>query len=98
MVQMPCPEQLAWGGVTKRFLMAACGTKETLQYRFRRILLPLAVAYTRFVYRRIARQKANQIDDYLSSGYSVIGIVGVDGSPSCGSGRRWTSNGRWTRS
>jgi predicted secreted protein len=27
---------------------------------------------------------AGQINNYLASGYSVIGIMGIDGSPSCG--------------
>ena len=87
MVQMPCPEQLAWGGVSKRFLLSAYGAKGMLPFRFRRIFLPLAIAYTRFVYRQIAKQTAKQIEDYLDSGYSVIGVVGVDGSPSCGLGK-----------
>jgi uncharacterized protein YbbK (DUF523 family) len=87
MVQMPCPEQHAWVGVIKRFLLAAYGTKGTSTYRFRRVLLPLILAYTRFVYRRMARQTAGKIEDYLDSGYTVIGVVGVDGSPSCGVGK-----------
>jgi hypothetical protein len=27
---------------------------------------------------------ANQIQDYLASGFEVLGVIGVDGSPSCG--------------
>lgn len=87
MVQMPCPEQLAWGGVTKKFLLTVYGAKRTFAYRFRRVLFPLVVVYTKFVYRRLARQTAEQIEDYLTSGYEVIGVVGVDGSPSCGVGK-----------
>jgi uncharacterized protein YbbK (DUF523 family) len=87
MVQMSCPEQHAWGGVTKRYLLAAYGTKGTLPYRLRRILLPLIVGYTKFVYRRMAGRTAREIEDYLASGYDVIGVVGIDGSPSCGVGK-----------
>jgi predicted secreted protein len=87
MVQTPCPEQLAWGGVSKRLLLRAYGAKGTLPFRFRQMLLPLVIAYTRFVYRRIAKQAAKQIEDYLDSGYTVVGVVGVDGSPSCGVGK-----------
>jgi predicted secreted protein len=87
MVQMPCPEQLAWGGVSKRLLLRTYGAKGTLPYHFRRILLPSILAYTRFVYRRAARRTAKQIEDYLDSGYTVVGVVGVDGSPSCGVGK-----------
>jgi hypothetical protein len=40
--------------------------------------------YTRRTYRRLARQVARQVQDYVRSGYEVLGIIGVDGSPSCG--------------
>jgi predicted secreted protein len=78
-VQMPCPEQAAWGGVLKRRLLALYGAK-----RVPRALLPIALRYTRFVYRRLARSVAAQLEDYVASGFSVLGIVGIDGSPSCG--------------
>jgi hypothetical protein len=32
----------------------------------------------------LARQVVDQVVDYLSSGFTVVDIVGVDGSPSCG--------------
>lgn len=85
-VQMQCPEQRAWGGVLKRYLLMAYGLKfrHPLIYRFSRTLLPIAVWYTRLVYRYMARQVASQIEDYLTSGFSVIAVVGIDGSPSCG--------------
>jgi predicted secreted protein len=86
-VQMPCPEQHAWGGVTKRLLLIPYGAKDTLVYRFRSLLLPLFVRYTNLVYRRLARAVADQINDYLLSGFTVIGIIGIDGSPSCGVGK-----------
>lgn len=84
MVQMPCPEQVAWGGVTKRCLLLTYGSKRSVLYRLRHILLPLALWRTRKVHRCLARMIADQIADYLDSGYAVVGIVGVDGSPSCG--------------
>lgn len=83
-VQMPCPEQHAWGGVTKRLLLTFYGAKDQLIYRFRNLFLPLFVRYTSLIYRRLARVVADQVNDYLRSGFTVIGIVGIDGSPSCG--------------
>jgi predicted secreted protein len=84
MVQMPCPEQHAWGGVTKRWLLAAYGSHSGLLYRFRGTVLRLFVLYTKLVYGRLARAVARQIADYLDSGCSVTCITGIDGSPSCG--------------
>jgi predicted secreted protein len=85
-VQMPCPEQRAWGGVLKRRLLAAYGLKRRhpLLYRLRRPLVALALRYTRWAYRRLAGRVAGEIADYLASGYTVVAVAGVDGSPSCG--------------
>jgi uncharacterized protein YbbK (DUF523 family) len=83
-VQMPCPEQQAWGGVYKRHLLRYFGSEGTLLYRMRNLVLPILLWYTRVVYRRLARQVVRQIADYTSSGFEVVGIVGVNGSPSCG--------------
>ena len=84
--QMPCPEQHAWGGVLKRRMLRAYGAQGTALYRFRRPLLRLFILYTRYVYWRLARQVAHQIADYERSGLTVVGIVGVGASPSCGIG------------
>lgn len=83
-VQLPCPEEYAWGGVLKRRLLAFYGAEASVRYRLRNVLLPLMLLYTRRAYRRLARQVAAQVEDYLASGFTVLGIVGVDGSPSCG--------------
>lgn len=84
MVQMPCPEERAWGGVRKRRLLLLYGSDRWLPAGLRRRLLTAALAYTRWVYRRLARQAAGQIADYRRSGMNVVAVVGVDGSPSCG--------------
>ena len=85
-VQLPCPEELAWGGVLKRHLLRAYGSAVAHPHAWRlgRALLPLALAHTRHVYRRIARRIAAQIADYAASGIAVVAVVGIDGSPSCG--------------
>lgn len=83
-VQMPCPEQHAWGGILKPYLLMAYGSRHTLLYRLRGLLLPIFIWYTRRVYRKLARATAAQIRDYRDSGFSAVSIVGIDGSPSCG--------------
>ncbi len=83
-VQLPCPEQHAWGGVLKRGLLLFYGSKGKLRYRFRGVILRVIEWYTHWIYRKLARMTANQIRDYETSGMAVLGIIGVDGSPSCG--------------
>ena len=85
-VQMPCPEQRAWGGVPKTWFLPVFGLRyrHRLLYPFRRIGLWAFLMYTRLVYRRLATQVARDIHDYVKSGFRVAGVVGVDGSPTCG--------------
>ena len=87
MVQVPCPEEHAWGGVRKRRLLRLYGSGRWLPGRLRRLLLPGLLAYTRWVYARLARDTARRVADYMQTGHEVAAVVGVDGSPSCGVAR-----------
>lgn len=82
--QMHCPEQRAWGGVLKRYMLPIYGSQGTLLYRLRHVLLPLFLWYTKWIYRRLAKEVVRDIEDYVRSGFEVVGVVGVGGSPSCG--------------
>jgi uncharacterized protein YbbK (DUF523 family) len=81
-VQMECPEQRVWGGVLKRRflwlidhhrLAGLSGASSRL-----------VGAYLRLRYRPIAARVIHDLEDYLESGFEVVGVVGVAGSPSCG--------------
>jgi predicted secreted protein len=82
--QMPCPEQRAWGGVRKPHLLHLYGRRPLRWRPLRLTILAVANAWTKRVYRRLARRVAHDIADYLRSGFEVVEIVGVGGSPSCG--------------
>jgi predicted secreted protein len=84
-IQMPCPEKIAWGGVLKPRLWSILDLARSLRFsKFQSLVLRLLLWHTRRIYRRIANQVAQQVADYQLAGCEVIGIVGVDGSPSCG--------------
>lgn len=83
-VQMKCPEQYAWGGVLKKYLWIALDSKGAIIFFIKPLLLKVFLAYTRSIYKRLARETAYMIRDYFRSGYRVLGIIGIDGSPSCG--------------
>lgn len=38
----------------------------------------------RRICREILRSTVGQVENYLNNGYEVLGIIGIDGSPSCG--------------
>lgn len=82
--QLPCPEQRAWGGVLKRRMLIAFGSGGTWRAPVVRLLLGPFTWCTRRVYARLARAIARDVKDYRRSGMEVVGVVGVDGSPSCG--------------
>jgi len=82
--QMPCPEQRAWGGVLKRFIAPVYGSAGGALDPVRGALLRAFIVWTRWAYRRLARQVARDIADYRRSGFDVVGVVGVGASPSCG--------------
>ena len=85
-VQLPCPEQRAWGGVLKKYMLLSYGLNNSgsLLNTFRNFLFPLFILHTKWVYKRLARDTVKMIVDYKNSGFDVIGIVGIDGSPTCG--------------
>ena len=83
-VQMPCPEQYAWGGVLKRRMLYAFGSAGTLRAPVVRRLAGPFVWFTRLAYHRLTGRVARQILDYRRSGMEVVAIVGVGASPSCG--------------
>jgi hypothetical protein len=80
--QMPCPEQLAWGGVLKRRLLFLYGRPWLSPVV--RLIRPGLSGYTVVRYRLLARRVARQLIGYQRSGFDVVGVVGVDASPTCG--------------
>lgn len=83
-VQMRCPEQKAWGGVLKKEILRGYNSKETLLYKLSKLSIPLFIWNTKRIYRKIAQETVNEIKDYIDSGFEVVGILGIGGSPSCG--------------
>ncbi len=83
-IQIKCPEQQAWGGIRKWVMWIPFDSKNSLIYYLLRLSMPLFLSYTHLIYRRIAVSLVDDISNYIKSGFTVMGIIGVDGSPSCG--------------
>ena len=85
LVQMPCPEQRAWGGVLKTRMLEAYGRAWLARHGGARRRVARAVTvWTRLAVAPLARRVAADVADYRRSGMTVVGIVGVGASPSCG--------------
>ncbi len=83
-VQMKCPEQWAWGGVLRKILLIVFDAKWTFPRDIKPLLIKLFIAYTRITYKKLANETFKMICDHIKSGYKIMGIIGVDGSSSCG--------------
>jgi uncharacterized protein YbbK (DUF523 family) len=83
-VQLPCPEQRAWGGVLKRSMLRLYGRPMLRRRLVRRAFVAVARRVTAFEYARLARRTAAEIADYVESGFEVVEVVGAGASPSCG--------------
>ena len=83
-VQMKCPEQKAWGGVLKKEMLQGYAIKGTLLNYFRKPYLRYFIWKTKRAHWRQAKEVVLEIKDYLDSGFEVLGIIGIKGSPSCG--------------
>jgi predicted secreted protein len=86
LVQMPCPEQRAWGGVLKTHLLALYGRGGHWagRDRRRRPVSHALTAYTRLRVTPLARRVASDLQQYQDAGMQVVAVVGVGSSPSCG--------------
>jgi hypothetical protein len=85
---IPCMERLGWGGVSRsnyfRYQPLILRYAGTPCFRFIRPFIGLWLYRYRMLCSREARKVAWQIADYTASGYSVIGIVAVNDSPTDG--------------
>jgi predicted secreted protein len=83
-IQMKCPEQIAWGGILKKYMWMSFSSKNSMIYHFRKLILPIFLTMTKKRYHKISKEVVKSIEDYLKSGFNVVGVIGIDGSPTCG--------------
>ena len=88
LLQMPCPELLALGldrQVEK-------GALTTIESEDDRVSERMNEEKPRQLCARIARDLVYQIGEYQQNGFTVLGVLGINGSPTCGVESGW-SNG-----
>ena len=84
-VQMPCPELLTLG-LDRQVDPKAITTIESEDDR---VAAMMAQPRARSMCRRIARDLANQVEQYRLNGFRVVGLLGINGSPTCGVETGW---------
>jgi predicted secreted protein len=84
-VQLPCPElmHLGWD---RRVDRQSARTIESEDTRVGRLM---SASAGRLYCRRIAEETAYQIQEYVKNSFEVCGMLGIDGSPTCGVETIW---------
>jgi predicted secreted protein len=86
LVQLPCPEML-FLGLDRRAAPTADPSIEQEDTRIGRLMsAPDGEAFC----RNLAQDILQQVLDYRSHGFEVVGLLGVNGSPTCGVETNWS--------
>jgi len=87
-LQMPCPELLCLGldrQVEK-------GTTPTVEEEDTRIAIRLAEESGQAILHKLVDDLVYQVQEYNKNGFTIMGIVGMNGSPSCGVELTWAED------
>jgi predicted secreted protein len=87
-VQIECPE-LTHLGLERRVDKES---ERTIGSEDTRVGMLMQKQPGRLCCRRLAEQVAYQIEQYLQSGFVVAGVLGINGSPTCGVETSWSED------
>jgi predicted secreted protein len=87
-VQMECPE-LMHLGLDRQ---VAPGLRRTIESEDTRVAELMEKSAGQDCCRDIASRVTRQMEQYLRNGFSVAGVIGVNGSPTCGVETGWRAN------
>ena len=89
LLQMPCPE-LLYLGLDRQ---VDAKVSRTIEFEDTRVAARMAEEGGQRLCRELARGLVHQIEEYQKNGFEIVGVVGINGSPTCGVETGW-SNGR----
>lgn len=87
-IQMQCPELLALGLDRE----VERGTNPTVESEDTRIANRMKENKAQNICREIVKNIIFQLEEYRKHGFDIIGLVGVNGSPTCGVETNWADN------
>jgi predicted secreted protein len=88
LIQMPCPELLCLG-LDRQAVPDAATTIESEDTRVARLM---AADENRTICRSLADALVVQIEHYQRNSFEVIGLLGINGSPTCGIEISWVDD------
>ena len=87
-VQMPCPE-LTCLGLDRQ---ADPRLATTVESEDTRVALRMRDSAANSVCEQLVEDIAHQVREYKQGGFEVVGIIGINGSPTCGVETNWYEN------
>jgi len=88
-VQIECPE-IMYLGLDRQVVP---GLQRTIESEDTRVAELMEGEAGRTYCRDIASRVVHQMEQYVRSGFSVVGVLGVNGSPTCGVETGWRADG-----
>lgn len=88
-VQMPCPELLILGLDRQ----VDPGAAVTVESEDTRVAALMSQKPARARCREIAAGVVYQVQEYQKNGFEVLGVIGINGSPTCGVETNWAADG-----
>ena len=88
-LQMPCPELLCLGLDRQ----AERGAVTTIESEDDRVAERMNEERPRQICRKLAGDLVDQIEQYHLNGFTVLGVLGINGSPTCGVEKGWANGG-----
>lgn len=87
-IQMPCPELLSLGLDRE----VEQGANPTVESEDTRIAIRMTEDKAQSMCREIVDTIIFQLEEYRKHGFDIMGLVGVNGSPTCGVETTWSDN------
>ena len=88
MLQMPCPELLCLGLDRQ----AEPGLQPTVEAEDTRVAQRMTEDQARTICRKIVDDLVYQLVEYRKNGFELVGVLGINGSPTCGVETTWAND------
>ena len=86
--QLPCLERMEWGGVSRKkffkFLPITFNTIGTRKHLLIELFIKIWIHNFRKSCKKEAKKVVNHMEDFMNSGYVILGIIAMNDSPTCG--------------
>ena len=86
-IQLPCPE-LLFMGLSRGIIPE---NEQSIESEDTRVAAEMGQQANTPAFRELVRQQADLVAEYQKNGFTVLGLVGINGSPTCGVETNWAN-------